>query len=209
MMLSWVVDCLNEARLSAQRGYPVGQQRIITEPVCAVSLQSADIRSKEYRVLVQVLSPAELGGPLCEETALEVGEVLKDMGGKSTVGAIRFDGRAGVFCVDVLGDFLEERPRVFQNETELTHVVAFNSWRGLDEEVTDWKDAKWHFRLEEYYPIGENEESTPQGTFTLAHYCESGSETYINCTWTYQRRIWDASGVRQILLGQADLMDSG
>ena len=158
---------------------------------------------------VQVLSPAELGGPVCEEMALEVGEILKELGGISTVGALEFDGRGGLFLVEVLGDFLEEKPKIFQNERELTHVVAFSSWRTLDDEVTNWADAKWNFKLEEYYPIGDNEESNPYGEFTLMHVCESGSETYIGCTWTYQRRVWEASGFRQILMGQANLMDSG
>ena len=209
MILSRVVDGLCEKGIPAQRGYPVGRQRIITEPVCAVSLASAQSRSKEVRVRVQVLSPAELGGPACEETALEVGEILEQMDGKSTVGGIEFDGRAGVFSVEILADFFEERPKVFQNDTELTHAVAFTSWRMLDDEVTDWIDAKWNFRLEEYYPLDHDEELNPHGTFTLVHISEKGSETYLECTWTCQKREWDACGVRQIMLGQANLMDSG
>jgi hypothetical protein len=209
LILSRVVQGLLDAQIPAQRGYPTGMRRIITEPVCAVNLHSADVRSKQIRVLVQVLSPAELGGPLCEEMALQTGEVLKALGGTASVGALEFDGRAGLFRIEVLGEFLEEKPKVFQGETELTHVVAFSSWRTLDDEVTNWADAKWNFKLEEYYPIGDNEESNPYGEFRLVHVCESGSETYTGCTWTYQRRVWDASGFRQILIGQADLMDSG
>lgn len=209
MILSQVVQGLQDAGILAQRGYPAGLRRIITEPVCAVNLRSADVRSMKVRVAVQVLSPAELGGPVCEEMALAAGDVLNGLGGISTVGGLEFDNRAGLYRVEVLGEFLEKRPKVYQGDTELTHVVAFSSWRTLDDEVTDWADAKWNFKLEEYYPVGDNEESNPYGEFNLTYVCESGSESYIGCTWTYQRRVWDASGVRQILMGEANLMDSG
>lgn len=208
LILSNAVQALNDGGIPAERGYPAGKLRIISEPVCAVSLQSADVRTKKVTLLATVLCPAELGAPLCEETALEAGELLATQGGKCSVGACRFDGRTGLFYVEVTAEFALETPKITIGETKLTHVLAFTSWRTLDEEVTDWLNTKWNFRLEEYFPLGDSEDANPVDSFMLTHTSENGTETYSGCTWTYQRRVWDASGIKQIRLGVADEMET-
>lgn len=209
LILNEVTQGLDAAGILTQRGYPDGKRRIITEPVCAVNLRAADIRSKKVTVTVSVLSPAEQGAGVCEDKALEVGEILGGLGGRCSVGTCGFDGRAGVFCTEITAEFAAETPKILIDGVELKHVLAFTSWRTLDEEVTDWDNAKWNFRLEEYFPMGDDEESGTAGTFTLTHLAQMGSEAYIDCTWTYQRRVWDASGVQQLRLGVADLLDLG
>lgn len=209
MILREVIQKLDDEGILTQRGYPSQKRRIISEPVCAVNLKQADMRSKVMTVTVRVLSPAEQGAGVCEDKAVEIGQILTDLGGKCTVGACGFDGSAGVFCTEITAEYPTQTPRIRLNGVELKHVLAFTSWRTLDEEVSDWDNAKWNFRLEEYFPMGEDEDSGTAGTFSLMHISEQGSEEYSGCTWTYQRRVWDASGVRQLRLGVADLMDLG
>lgn len=207
-ILNDVVQALCDAGIPTQRAMPAGKMGTISQTVATVHLLSADIRNKTVTVLTTVLSPAQLGAAACEEAALDAGEVLNQLGGKCSVGSCTFDGRTGLFSVEITAMFQAQTPRIVIGEQLLTHVVAFTSWRSLDEEVTDWYNAKWNFRLEEYFPMGEEEDANPTGTFLLTHVCELGTENYIDSTWTYQRRVWDASGIRQIRLGVAGNMET-
>lgn len=209
LILEQAVQALQAGGIPAARAMPAARMPEITATVAAVSLQGMDLRSKKMTVLVTVLTPAHLGSAVCEEAALTAGELLSDIGGKCSADACRFDGRTGLFAVEVTAQFNSEVPKITINDVELKHVLAFTSWRTLDEEVSDWDNAKWNFRLEEYFPMGDDVEADPAGTFVLNHICQSGSESYIDSTWTYQRKVWDASGVRQIRLGVAEVMDVG
>lgn len=209
LILERAVQALKEAGIPAERAAPARKMAAITGPVAAVSLQSADIRNKQLTVLTTVLSPAAPGAAVCEETALEAGEILSKLGGKCSVAKCRFDGRTGLFSVEVTALFSTEVPKITIDGKEMKHVLAFTSWRTLDDTVTDWTEAKWNFRLEEYFPMGESEDANPTLPFILTHTCENGTESYMDSTWTYQRRVWDASGIRQLRLGVAEIMDNG
>lgn len=204
-----VLQGLLAAGISARRGMPGEKLCEISESVAAVSLKQADMRKKTMTVLVTVFSPADLGAEACEEKAMQVGQVLTGLGGKCSVGSCRFDGRLALFFTEVTGEFATEIPKITIDNLMLTHVLAFTSWRNVDDIVTSWSDTKWNFRLEEYFPMGEGEEVDPVGAFTLVHTSHNGTETYSNATWTYQRRVWDASGVTQIRLGVAEAMETG
>lgn len=209
LILEQAVQALRDGGIPAARAMPAEKAPDISEPVAAVSLQAMDLRSKKVTVLVTVLTPAALGAAACEEAALSAGQILAELGGKCSMEACRFDGRTGLFMMEITAQFNSEVPKVTINGVELGHVLAFTSWRTLDETVTDWDNTKWNFRLEEYFPMGDDVEADPAGKFTLMHICENGSESYIDSTWTYQRKVWDASGVRQIRLGVANSMDVG
>ncbi len=209
LIIDELVSALIDAGIVVDRGFYAGKIPWISESVAAVNLESMDLRSKKVTVLVTVLTPGKLGGPTCEDQALQVGQVLAQQGGKCTLGKCRFDPSSDMFYLEITAVFNSETPAVLIDGTRLNHVLAFTSWRTLDDEVTDWTLAKWQFRLEEYFPNGEEEYLNPVNPFTLIHLSEDGSETYTGCTWTYQKREWDASGVRQIRLGVAEEMDYG
>lgn len=209
VILDRAVEKLNEAGIRAQRGYGAGAAIHPEDAVAAVNLAGADMRNRTVTALVQILSPAALGCANCEEKALAAGEILRQCGGKCSIDGCSFDGKTGLFCQKITAQFASEIPKILVGEVPYEHVLAFTSWRTLDEEVTDWSSAKWQFRLEEYIPMGEEESEEPLGSFTLVHVCENGTESYIGCTWTYQRRVWDATGVRQIRLGIADYFEIG
>lgn len=203
-----VVQGLLTAGIPARRGMPGEKICEISEAVAAVSLKQADMRKKTMTVLVTVFSPANLGGAACEEVALQTGQVLNNLGGKCSVGSCGFDGKLGLFFEEVTGEYATEIPKVTIDGREMTHVLAFTSWRNIDDLVTSWSDTKWNFRLEEYYPMGEDEDADPVGKFTLVHTSHNGTETFSRATWTYRRRVWDASGVTQIRLGVAEDMET-
>ncbi len=209
LILDKAVQALSDGGIPVRRAMPAEKAAPITESVAAVSLQAMDVRNKTVTVLATILTPAALGAAACEETALKAGQLLSDAGGKCSVGPCQFHGRIGCFYAEVTGAFNSKTPIIRINDTVLTHVLAFTCWRTLDDQVTDWTEAKWNFRLEEYFPMGTDEEANPVDPFILIHISDSGSEMFLDSTWTYQRRIWDASGVRQIRLGVAEGHDVG
>lgn len=209
LILENAVQALNDGGIPARRGYPAGQSFRPEDAAAAVNLAGADLRNQTVTVTVRILSPGELGGAYCEDKAMEAGEILRALGGKCSLEECGMDGRTGLFCQKITAQFASQTPNVTINETQCAHAVAFTSWRQLDDEVADWNSAKWQFRLEEYVPMGESEEEEPLGSFLLTHTCENGTEAYSGCTWTYQRRVWDATGVRQIRLGIAESFDVG
>ena len=208
-ILNDAVAALSQAGIPARRAMPGRKMETVGSTVATVAMKAADIRNKTVTVLATVWTPSALGAAACEEAALDAGEVLAALGGKCSAEECRFDGRNGLFGVEITAQFASQTPKITINGVELKHVLAFTSWRTLDEEVTDWANAKWNFRLEEYFPMGAEEEANPVAAFTLTHVCENGTESYLESTWTYQRRVWDASGVRQIRLGVAEETDVG
>ena len=211
MILDNAVQALNDAGILAKRACPGGKTIMPSGPVAAVSLQQAALRGQTMTVQAVILSPMESGQALCEETAMAAGEVLTALGGNCEVGACGFDGRAGLFQETVTAKFLTAIPKVKLENTLLQYVEAFTCWRTVDEdlEITDLDDAPWQFRLEEFFPLDALEEEEPEEPFTLTHISESGTETYYECKWTYQRRAWGATGTRQIRLGSAQRMENG
>ncbi len=206
LTVSKAVTALNQAGIPAKRGYPTQKLGSITGPVAAVNIQSGDMREKTLTLLVTVAAPS---AEACEEAALAAGECLNLQGAKCRLGQMKYESLAELFSMELTAEYATEIPKITINQKVLSHVTAFTCWRGLDDVITDWDNTKWNFRLEEYFPMGQEEESAPAGEFDLTHTSENGTESYLLCSWTYQRRVWDASGIRQIRLGVAQTMDIG
>lgn len=206
-LINSVVQALADAGYAVERGYPQGKMRSITQPVCAVNLQSADFMENQLTILVQVLSPLELGAESCEAAALEVGEVLNALSGQCSIGACRYDSRTALFSVDVTIRFSVDKPAITVDGQSLRYVQSFNAWRTVDSTVTVWSAAKWHFQVEEWIPAGQEEQTLPEEAFTLTYAGPNGKEQYTAATWTYQKREWSGAGIRQIRSGVADSME--
>lgn len=206
-----IVTALNDAGIPAEHGFPAEKMAAIAKPVAAVSLLGAALREQTMTVLVTILSPAESGGAVCEDTALTVGEILSALDSDCTIGECQFDGKAGLFYTKIKADFLTEIPKVKINDTLLEYVEAFTCWRTVDEEagITELSKALWNFRLEEFFPTGASENQDEEEPFVLMHISQNGSETYSDCKWTYHKRVWGSTGVRQIRLGTAVDMQNG
>lgn len=208
-MLEKVVLALENAGIPTQRAMPAGKMGLVSSHAAAVQIQQMDVRSRVLTAQIHIFSSAKLGAPACEDKAMEAAEVLQNLGGKCHIGKCIFDGKNGLFHIRIQGEFAQFVPKITIDETALSHVVAFTSWRTVDEVVTDWQNAPWNFRLEEYFPTDEEEEPMPEESFTLTHTCANGTESYLVATWTYQKRVWDATGVRQIRLGTAKSLHLG
>lgn len=206
-----VVQTLNDNGIRAEHGFPGRKMQEITGPVAAVHLRKAELRGQTMTVAVHILSPASLGAAACEETALLAGDFLTEAGASCMVSACEFDSRTGLFSVEITADFLTAIPKVKLGDVMLQYVEAFTCWRTVDEDagITSLIGAPWNFRLEEFFPVDADEEEAPEQPFTLMHISESGSESYCNCQWTYQRRVWGPTGIRQIRLGSAEYMENG
>lgn len=211
LILEKVVTALKEAGIPTERGYPARKMPLLTETVAAVSLQGVSLREQTLTALVTIFAPAELGAMACEETALAAANALTAMGGSCEIAACSFDGRAGVFCEKLTATFLTAVPVVKLGDVKLQYVEAFTCWRTVDEDagITTLDDAPWNFRLEEFFPVDALEEEAPEEPFYLIHINENGSETFSECQWTYQRRVWSETGTRQIRLGTAQDMQNG
>lgn len=101
--LNNLVTAIDSFGVATQRARPGQKAAIITRPVAAVSMHSADIHAKTVTVTVTVLSPMDLGAQTCEDAALTVATLMYEnlQSGTCTVGSCSCDERAGVFSVDI------------------------------------------------------------------------------------------------------------
>lgn len=206
-----IVTRLNDADIAAAHGYPGEKYTHIDEVAVAITMVGAALREQTITYRASILVPIELGSVTSESGALGIAELLTSMGGNCTVEDSSFDGRLGVFRTDIKAVFITEKPGVEINSVPLENVEAFTSWRMVDEDagITELKDAPWCFRLEEFFPIGTDEDGDYTEPFQLSHFSSAGTETYTGCKWTYRKRTWGPTGIRQIWLGTAEDMATG
>lgn len=201
---------LNGVGVPAERATPGEKITAITQPVAAVSRKGADLEDNSETVLITMLCPSVMGAKGCEESAMEVANVLAAEGISCTVGECQFDGRTGLFCVEVTARLeeeavVEEDPRVeiALEDTQLACAVSFTAWRTVDENTPDLADAVWNFQLEEFVPLGSSEETDPEEPFDLVLTSGSVQETYGQCVWIYEKRVSEGSGTRKLRTGIA------
>lgn len=204
LILNDVVQALRTGGFATQWGYPHDRIPAISQPVCAVNLQSADLTTGQTTVLVRVISPVELGAAGCEQAALEVGNILNDHGGLCSISSCSYDSRAEIFMVEVSAVYVEEKPRITINGSKLKYVTSFSAWKEVDSTINDWGTALWNFRFEEWIPVGHPDQPIQEGTFTLVHTGDHGTETFQNATWSYRKREWGPNGIRKTHIGVAD-----
>lgn len=105
VILQDLVMAIDSFGVATQRAYPGQKAAIITKPVAAICMKSADLAAKTITVVVTVLSPMDQGGEKCEDTALIVADLMHtNLGAVSCmVGACQCDERAGVFFIEITG----------------------------------------------------------------------------------------------------------
>ena len=203
VILENAVQALRTAGFDTERGFfGAGIQRI-TGPVCAVNLQSAALFSGSCTVTVRVLSPAELGAEDCEDAALQAAQALRGDASACHVGRCSFDGRTGLFSVEITAVFLTDLPSVTLGTTAMKYVRSFTSWRTGENDGVNWSAEPWEFQIEEYIPLGCEEQEFPEENFTVSYTRDGKTEGYLESSWTYRKRQQDAGGLRQIWRGTA------
>ena len=205
-ILSQVLQTLKDGGFRVDHAWPGQKMPAIIDTVAAVSLCKADLQAQTVTVQVTILCPAEMGGSACEEAALNAAQILQKLSGCVTVSSCEFDGRTGLFSVPVTVSFVPEEEEEAQpiisctlGLAKLWHVVSFTTQREVEVLVPEIEDAAWHFRLEEFFPTGTDEEAWPEEPF----YVVNGKEILLNCTWTSHKRVREPDGIRQIREGIA------
>ncbi len=213
-IINTVVDTLNEKGISAVLAYPGSPMTHITQVQAAVSLEKLEYTARRATVLVTVMVPVDLGGTVCEDTAIQVGEILETLGGVCVQEDCRFNSYADAFYVRVLGTFtgtavLEEWSTtsgftVTLAGSVLRQAVAFKAEQAVDEATgTPLSTAVWTFRLEEKFSWGENPLPSPTGTFSMSVARSGSTEIYNECTWISVELEDTATGLRQVRQGVA------
>lgn len=218
-ILNQVIAWLREAGFSADRGYPGGQMCAIDRCVAAVQLQKMD--GATAAVLVNVLAPAASGAAVCEDTAVQVSQILRACDGICAVGQCSYLMDANCFCVPVTAEFTGQEtdgvwvPAAEPAEPEklvfsvtlgnvvLDSAVSFTAQRTADETVTQLDSAAWTFTLEESFPLDGKEAAAPEEPFTIIVSRQERTETYTDCTLTQQKRVLTEDGLQQIRTGVA------
>lgn len=203
--LDRIVALLNTGGFIAERGFTAECLQNIDSPVCTVNLQEAEFPFGKFSVLVRVLSPADMGAKVCEETAMEAADTLLREAVQCKVSACTFDSRTGLFCTEVTAVYGADTPSVTLDSTVMEYVRVFTSWRQTDEFITEWEDAPWIFQIEEFIPEGKTPQSFNVENFSIMHTWPGGKESFQSCTWIYQRRTQEIGGIRQIWRGKADI----
>lgn len=213
-IVNQVIRQLRDADIRADEAYPGGRIPALTGAVAAVRLGKIDRSVRATAVQVVIMSPASGGGSQCESTALQVIDVLQEMGGTCTKDVCKFDEMADVFYIEIeaaffgteLADGWSAGPgfSVIIGMQDMPHAVSFGMQRAIDGEVTAISNAKWQFTLEELLPPGSSEPSEPQEPFTLTVVREMYDEVLSGCHWISAKREDTLRGVSQVRVGIAN-----
>ncbi len=98
--ITQAIEALEQAGLRAGRGFPGGGKPALTAPAVAVGIHRCEGESVTLAVMVFVTP--EMGGSLCEDTALEAAAVLEGLGAACIQEACSYDRTTGLLSVRVL-----------------------------------------------------------------------------------------------------------
>ena len=212
-IVSNVIDALQAANIRSDEAYPGGRIPALTGPVAAVRLGKVDRSVRATSVQVIVMSPAALGGSVCESTALRAIEALEAMDGVCVKGLCQFDDMADVFYIEITAEFFgvakdggwDPGPgyAVKIGEQRMEWVTGFTIRRQTDDEITAIADAQWEFNMEELLGPGSVDPPDPTEPFTMVVTRNSSRETFTGCTWTSVKRTDTLRGISQIRTGVA------
>lgn len=218
LIVTTVMDALNEAGIPARQAYPGTAMPHITDVQTAVSLSKLEFTTRSATVAVTVMAPVSLGGTVCEDTAIQVGGILEDLGGVCVQGPCKFNGYADAYYAEVLGTFYgaavmdswkyDSGFQVTLGSTELTNAVAFRAEQAVDAETGQLLETGvWNFRLEEEYGLGELVKPSPIEPFAITVSRSGSTETYNDCNWVSVQLEDTKSGLRQVRTGIAQSRD--
>ena len=74
------IEALDNVGIRVGAAWPGQIMPHLLGPAVAVCLEKEDCAKNETTILVTIYSPGDLGGVACEETALQVMEVLQEIG---------------------------------------------------------------------------------------------------------------------------------
>lgn len=202
-----MITALRGAGIRAAKAWP-GQKMPAPEGImAAVSLQLADRAEKLERVKVSVFAPAVMGGSGCEATGKRICDIMQAMGANCIQNACAFQSNTGLFCVEVLGNFLTEQPTEPDTEPvvytfsamvagevvdNLVSATAYRMWDEVTKTVLD----TWTVQLEEQI-TGIEDVAQVEEPFEIRLTRNNQTDVYSGCNWSSWRRVLDSSGLKQ------------
>lgn len=203
-VLSNAKQALYMNNIEAESGYPAEKYRDITEPVCRVNLKSADMLTGKYTLLVQIQSPVSLGAEGCERMAHDAAKALMPEASECHIGVCDFDGRTGLFFVEITAVYETHKPTVMLNDITLKFVRSFTSWRGENSQAGSWAEVPREFEIVEFVPAGRTEQAFPEENFTVFYTRNGRMEQYNGCRWTYWKQEEQLGGILRTWRGTAE-----
>lgn len=213
-ILDSVVHAMHSAGIPAILAYPGNLQPALSEACVTVCYKQVDWAEEKTQVLVTVLTPAVMGGTVCEQKAMEVSRILQEKGARCLQEACKYDSIGSLFSVEICATFdgMEvpitwmDMPgfTVWLAGQRLDHAAAFTAWREVDESVTDIENALWHFKLEEVFLAEAAEQHIiEQSPFSIEVLRKGQTETYTECVWTSHKLEFSGANMRRIREGTA------
>lgn len=212
-IVSSVIEGLKKAGIRSDEAYPGGRIPALTGSVAAVRLGKVDRSVRTTAVQVIIMSPASLGGPACEATALRAVDALEKMHGTCVKGLCQFDDTADVFHIEITAEFFGVATEgdwkagpgyaVSIGQQSMDWVTGFSIHRKTEDEITDIDDAVWEFTMEELLGPGSIDPPDPSEPFALTLTRPLSDEVFTGCTWTSVRRTDTLRGISQVRTGKA------
>ena len=208
LIVDKVIELLNDEGIRASYSYPSGNIQRVTEPVAAVSLAKADLKDHTVQVLVEILSPKESGGHVCQTEALKACFILEEAGAICTQDSCTFLAKANLFRVPVRAVFnstvtsygTQELPKytVVTGGLSLKYVCGFSAVQERAQATSNWQTTPWEVTVEEFIPWGIADTLEAEEPFVMDLRCMGNIERFEGCTWRERKRIAEEAGIRQI-----------
>lgn len=224
-ILEVVLQELRDGGFTADVAYPGQKYPPITGTVAAVHIAEVDRANMTVTVEVTVISPAALGGTVCETEALRATEILRWAGANCVQKGCDYDGMAQVYCVDILASFtcITEADDcamgpgfdVYVDGTELEFVTAFSSelLRTVEYCYEMGEDApvgistgrnRWEITIEEVIPAGSEEvDYSHYATEVTLEKCNGETDIFRSCLFTSVKRENTNAGMKRTWKGIA------
>lgn len=204
------MQSLKTSGYRTQIAYPGRRIPVLESMAVAVQLAQTNQKEETATVLVSVLVPARMGGGACEDGAVDVCRVLRDIGGNCTQNKVEYFSDMEVFCVKITAEFrgmhtengwqaavTEQDFTVMIEGTVLPYVRSFQAFRDGIEGGLSVAGLPWRFRMEEVYPLNAIEPELPTEGFDLVVIRKNRRETFCGCTLQYQNRTIKSDGQHQ------------
>lgn len=203
LMVENVISGLTAAGLRAAAAYPGEKMPYLAAPAVAVGLEK--VEKGVYTVRAEVLTPAFLGGEACEDCAETARTALEGLGAVCTQGAVRYDGRTDLFCIEILGRFGDEQDLTVKlGNVILENAVEFTASQETEDPVAaPLSSCAWNFEIREVFDPGDVENAPPTEPFAVTVKRTGTTETFSDCYFTGLQRTDSAGGLEQIRTGAA------
>lgn len=228
MILMKVQDELELAGFYVNTAYPGQKYPQIRETVAAVHMEKMDGNSQEMTVEVDIISPANLGGAMCEHEAFRATEALTAVGARCIQNGCVYQAATNTFRVTIHATFsgntqsedgsiglgfqvyinnvLQPHATGFVSNKEADNKVIYTIGMALPEDSTAGPFLHT-FELEELIPIGETSAEDHTGTFTIRVETENTVERFFACRWNSVRQEYTKAGVKRIRKGIARIRE--